>query len=83
MPGWCVRCGKWMEGSSCEPCREELEAERERATQRLEVLLAPMRCLAPGCKVVFLPERPGRLYCSPACRTRAWRARHRDPSVAA
>jgi hypothetical protein len=48
--GWCVRCGKWMEGSSCEPCQEELEVEREQAAQRLKVLLAPMRCMAPGCK---------------------------------
>jgi hypothetical protein len=39
-----------MEGSSCEPCQEELEVEREQAAQRLKVLLAPMRCMAPGCK---------------------------------
>lgn len=33
------------------------------------------RCAAPGCPVVFVPVYSNAVYCSSACRQRAYRAR--------
>lgn len=36
------------------------------------------RCPAPRCTTMFEPYRADHVYCSPACRTAAWRARERQ-----
>jgi hypothetical protein len=76
----CPRCGIAFvlvvgRVGPCEPCQRELAAEREaRREARAEV-----RACGTGCGRTVTGQAR---YCSPACRSRAFRARRRVPVVA-
>lgn len=43
--------------------------------------LGPRQCQRPGCSETFTPLRPGARWCSPSCKTSAYRARKRLTDV--